>query len=221
MKQAKFIIVAGGGRVGFDLAKALVEQGKDVVVIEKDPAVCERIASEMNALVINGDATNKKILEDARIQGADVFVAVTGNDSENIVASQLAKHSYGVPLVLARIEDPDRAKAMEGMGIDLIVRPAHVAAMVLENAIVLPGTTSVLVSGTTTRAVEAEVSEDSRVKEKRIADLSIPANCVMAAIYRKGKLIIPRGDTVLKAGDMVALIGEEAALRKLVDMLRG
>jgi trk system potassium uptake protein TrkA len=221
MKKAAFIIIAGGGRVGSHLAKALVNEGKDVVVIEKDPAICEKLASEINALIINGDATNKKILEDARIQGADVFAAVTGFDNENIVACQLAKHSYNVPLVLARIEDTDRAKMMHGMGIDLIVSPAHVAAMVFENAIALPGTTSVLVSGTITRAVEVEVSHDSKVKNKKIADLSIPDRCVIAAIYRKGKLIIPRGDTIIKAGDIVAIIGEEGAIRKLVGMLKG
>lgn len=221
MKKAAFIIIAGGGRVGAHLAKALVEQGKDVVVIEKDPTICEKLASDINALIINGDATNKKILEDARIQGADVFAAVTGFDNENIVACQLAKHSYNVPLVMARIEDMDRAKMMHGMGIDLIVSPAHVAAMVFENAIALPGTTSVLVSGTITRAVEVEVSENSKAKDEKIKDLSVPAGCVIAVIYRKGKLIIPHGDTVIKTGDVVALIGEENALRKLVAVMRG
>jgi len=221
MKKATFVIIAGGGRVGSHLAKTLVSEGKDVVVVEKDPAVCEKLASEINALIINGDVTNKKVLEDARIQGADVFAAVTGYDNENIVACQLAKHSYNVPLVLARIEDMDRAKMMGGMGIDLIVSPAHVAAMVFENAIALPGTTSVLVSGTITRAVEVEVSEKSKASGKKIVNLSIPSGCVVAAIYRKGKLIIPHGDTVLKAGDVVALIGEENAIRKLVGILRG
>jgi len=221
MKKAAFIIIAGGGRVGSHLAKALVDQGKDVVVIEKDPAVCEKLATEINALIINGDATNKKILEDARIQGADVFAAMTGFDNENIVACQLAKHSYSIPLVLARIEDMDRAKMMHGMGIDLIVSPAHVAAMVFENAIALPGTTSVLISETVTRAVEVSVSDNSKVRDRKIADISVPAGCVMAAIYRKGKLLIPRGDTVIKAGDIIALIGEENALRKLVGMLKG
>jgi len=221
MKKATYIVIAGGGRVGAQLARQLIEQGKDVVVIEKDQALCERLSTEMNALVINGDTTDKKVLEDAKIENADVFAAVTGNDSENIVASQLAKHSYNVPLVLARVEDMDRARMMQGMGIDLIVSPAYVAAMVFENAIALPGTTSVLISETITRAVEVNVSENSKAKNKKIADLAIPVGCVVAAIYRKGKLIIPRGGTEIKEGDAVALIGEENALRKLVDILKG
>lgn len=221
MKKAVHIIIAGGGRVGSHLAKALEPSGRDIVVIEKDSKVCEKLASEVNALVICGDASDKKTLEEARIQKADAFVAVTGNDNENIVACQLAKFSYKVPLVLARVEDMDRAQMLRGMGIDLIVSPAHVAAMVFENAIALPGTTSVLVSESITRAVEVTVSEVSKIMGKRIRDLSLPLECVIAAIYRGGKLIIPHGDTVIKSGDIVALIGKESAIGKVVDILRG
>jgi trk system potassium uptake protein TrkA len=221
MKKANYVIITGGGRVGLSLAKLLEPSGRDIVLIEKDPKVCEKLASELHALVICGDASDKKTLEDARIKTADVFVAVTGNDSENIVACQLAKNSYGVPLVLARVEDIDRAQMCCSMGIDLIVSPAHVASVVFENAIALPGTTSILISETITRAVEVTVSENSKAIGKRIRDLSLPHECVIAAIFRGGKLIIPHGDTVIKSGDIIALIGKEGAIRKVVDILKG
>jgi trk system potassium uptake protein TrkA len=221
MKKASYVIIAGGGRVGSHLAKILEPSGKDIVVIEKNQQVCEKLSSEVNALVICGDASDKKTLEEAKIQMADVFVAVTGNDNENIVACQLAKYSYKVPLVLARVEDMNRAQMLRGMGIDLIVSPAHVAAMVFENAIALPGTTSILISETITRAVEVTVSEESKVRGKRIRDLALPLECVFAAIYRGGKLIIPHGDTALKSGDIIALIGKEDAIGKVVNLLKG
>jgi trk system potassium uptake protein TrkA len=221
MKKASYVIIAGGGRVGAHLAKMLEPSGKDIVVIEKEQQVCEKLSSDINALVICGDASDKKTLEEAKIQMADVFVAVTGNDNENIVACQLAKYSYKVPLVLARVEDVTRAQMLHGMGIDLIVSPSHVASMVLENAIALPGTTSILVSETITRAVEVDVPENARIAGKKIKDLALPAECVFAAMYRGGKLIIPRGDTVVKAGDIVALIGKEDAIRKAVNLLKG
>ncbi len=221
MKKANYVIIAGGGRVGAHLAKILEPSGRDIVVIEKDPEICEKLSSEVNALVICGDASDKKTLEDAKIQMADVFVAVTGNDNENIVSSQLAKYSYRVPLVLARVEDMDRAKMLRGMGIDLIVSPSHVASMVFENAIALPSTVSILVSETTTRAVEVTVPGDSKILGKRIRDLQLPTECVIAAIYRTGKLILPHGDTVMKPGDIVALIGKEDAIAKVVDILKG
>ena len=221
MKKASYVIIAGGGRVGSHLAKVLEPTGKDIVVIEKDQQVCEKLSSDINALVICGDASDKKTLEEAKIQMADVFVAVTGNDNENIVACQLARYSYKVPLVLARVEDVTRAQMLHGMGIDLIVSPSHVASMVLENAIALPGTTSILVSDTVTRAVEVSVPDVSKIAGKKIKDLSLPAECVFAAMYRGDKLIIPRGDTVVKAGDIVALIGKEDAIRKAVNILKG
>jgi len=221
MKKANYVIIAGGGRVGSHLAKILEPSGRDIVVIEKDLVVCEKLSSEINALVICGDANDKKTLEDAKIQMADVFVAVTGNDNENIVSSQFAKYSYKVPLVLARVEDMDRAKMLRGMGIDLIVSPSHVASMVFENAIALPSTVSILVSETTTRAVEVTVPGDSKILGKRIRDLQLPLDCVVAAIYRTGKLILPHGDTIMKPGDVVALIGKEEAIGKVVDILKG
>ncbi|KUO39828.1 MAG: hypothetical protein APZ16_01385 [Candidatus Hadarchaeum yellowstonense] len=221
MKKAQYVIIAGGGRVGSHLAKILEPSGRDIVIIEKDSEVCEKLSSELNALVICGDATDKKTLEDAKIQMADVFVAATGNDNENIVASQLAKYTYKVPLVLARVEDMDRAKMLRGMGIDLIVSPSHVAALVFENAIALPNTTSILVSETITRAVEVTIPGDSKILGKRIRDLNLPLECVIAVIYRGGKLILPHGDTVMKPGDIVALIGKEEAIRKTVEILKG
>ncbi|KUO42710.1 MAG: hypothetical protein APU95_01445 [Hadesarchaea archaeon YNP_N21] len=221
MRKANYVIIAGGGRVGSHIAKILEPTGRDIVVIEKDPQVCEKLSSELNALIICGDASDKKTLEEAKIQMADVFAAVTGNDNENIVACELAKRAYKVPLVLARVDDVERAKMLSGMGIDLIVSPAHVAAMVFENAITLPGTTSILISETITKAVEVRVSEDSRAIGKKIRDLSLPLDCVIAVIYRDGKLIIPRGDTVIKSGDIVAVIGKEEAIRKVVEILKG
>jgi len=221
MKKANYVVIAGGGRVGAHLAKMLVLEGRDVAVIESDSAICEKLAGEINALVICGEATDKKTLEDAGIQRADVFAAVTGNDAENIVASQLAKYSYKIPLVLARVEDMDRAKMLRNMGIDLIISPSHVAAMAFENAIALPGTTSILISETITRAVEVNVSNDSKAVGKRIKDLPLPPECVIAAIYRGAKLIIPHGGTILKADDIVALIGKDKAIIKAVDILKG
>ncbi len=221
MKKAEYVIIAGGGRVGAHLAKALEPTGRDVVIIEKDPKICEKLSSELSALVICGDASDKKILEDAGIQRADVFAAVTGDDNENIVACQLSKYSYRVPLVVARVEDMDRAQMLRGMGVDLIVSPSHVASLVFENAIVLPNTTSILITETSTRAVEVIMPDDSKVLGKRIKDLELPVECVIAAIYRKGKLILPHGDTVIKPGDVIALIGREDAIRKVLKILKG
>lgn len=221
MKKANYVVIAGGGRVGSHLAKMLVAEGRDVVVIDNDSSVCDKLAGEINALVICGNASDKKTLEDAGVKKADVFAAVMGNDSENIVAAQLAKLSYKVPLVLARVEDMDRAKMLRNMGIDLIINPSHVAAMAFENAIALPGTISILISETITRAVEVNISDKSKAVGKRIKDLTLAPDCVIAAIYRGAKLIIPHGGTILKADDIVALIGKDKAIMQAVDILKG
>lgn len=219
VRKASYVIIAGGGRVGLHIAKALEPSGRDIVIIEKNPKVSEKLSEELSALVLCGDATDVKVLEEAKIQNADVFVAVTGNDNDNIVACQLAKFTYKVPLVLARVENAERAEMLKNMGIDLTVNPSRVAAMVFENAIALPGTTSILISETATRAIEVAIPEISKVGGKRIKDINFPRGCVIASIYRGGKLLIPHGDTVLKPGDIIALIGEEKAIAKVVKLL--
>ena len=219
-RKVSYIVIAGGGSIGAHLVKMLeASGGKDIAVIEKDRRICENLSSSINALVICGDAGDKKTLERAKIQMADVFVAATESDNENIVACQFAKYSYKVPLVFARVENMERAQMMRGMHIDLIVSPAHVASAVFENAIALPGATSILMSETTTRAVEILVPDDSKAAGKNIKDLPLPPECVIAAVHREGKLIIPRDDTVIKPCDTVAVIGEEDAIRKVMDIL--
>ena len=221
MKKATYVIIVGGGRVGAELAKTLVKGVRDVVIVEKDAAICEKLASEINALLINGDATDIKTLDDAGIKKADVLVAVTGDDNENIVACQLAKYQFKVPMVLARVEDLERAKMLRNMGMDLIVSPSHVAALVFENAIAIPSTAIILTSDTITRAVELTVPEDSKAAGKKIRDLSISPDCVIAALYRGGKFIIPHGGTTIKSGDIMALIGKEKDIIKVVEILKG
>ena len=96
MKRTNYVIIAGGGRVGYSLAKALEPSGRDIVIIDKEPQVFEKLSSELKALIICGDASDKKTLEEAKIRFADVFVGATGNDNENIVACEIAKRIYKV-----------------------------------------------------------------------------------------------------------------------------
>ncbi|MCQ8898185.1 MAG: NAD-binding protein [Hadesarchaea archaeon] len=220
MKKPRLVLIAGGGRVGSHLAEVLTKKGRDVVLIDKDPQVCERLAERLNVLIIHGDATEKETLEEAKVGEADVFVGATGNDNDNIVACQLAKNAYGVPLVMARVEDPELAKMAKSFNIDLMVSPSHVASMVLENAISLPGTTSIFLSDTPMTAAEIRIPEGSKVVHKKLSELTIPRGCIIGMIYRNGELVVPRGDSTLEAGDIVAIMGKEEAIAKLVDQIR-
>jgi trk system potassium uptake protein TrkA len=126
---------------------------------------------------------------------------------------------FQVPLTLARVESPEMIKTAQETGIDFVFSPSHVSAFVLENAISLPGTVSVLLSGTLTRAVEITLPERSPAEGKTVESLKMPKGCVIGAVYRRGNLIIPHGSTVLRRGDVLALIGEEVAIRKALKLL--
>ncbi len=220
MKVPSYVIIAGGGRIGSRLAELLTDRGIDVAIIEKDREVCEELATRLNALVINGDATSRKALEDAGARQADIFAGVTGDDSHNIVACHMAKHLFQIPFTIARVENPEMIKTAQETGINFVFSPSDVSAHVLENTILLPGTTSVLLSRSLTRAVEILLPDNSPAAGKTIKELKMPKGCVIGAIFREGGLIIPHGDTVLRGGDMIALIGEEDAIRRSIKIFR-
>lgn len=220
MGEIEYVVIGGGGRIGSKLAELLIKKGIEVVIVEKNKDTCEALSSRLNAMILNDDITNPKALEDAGARHADVFVAVTGDDSHNIVACHMAKHIFQVPITMARVENPEMRRTAEETGIDFVFSPSQVSAFVLENSILLPGTTSVLISETLTRAVEITLERNAPADGKMIEELKLPKGCIIGAIYRKGSLVIPHGRTVLKSGDIVALIGEEEAIRKAIKLFK-
>lgn len=127
-----FVVISGGGKVGSFLAMQLPRKGHDVVVIEKNPEVCQRISSETPALVIKGDACDYRCQEEANVGRADVFAAVTGEDDDNLVACQLAKVHFNVPRTVVRVNNPKNERIFNLLGIDAISSTTVIARLIEE-----------------------------------------------------------------------------------------
>ncbi|MBR1610876.1 MAG: TrkA family potassium uptake protein, partial [Methanobrevibacter sp.] len=112
-----YIVIMGGGRVGLALANLLIENGEDITLIESDEALCADVAAELDALVICGNGTNSKLLEETNIEDADFFIATTGNDEANLLSCILVR-KYNVPHIIARVSNPDHEEAFKEVGID-------------------------------------------------------------------------------------------------------
>ena len=112
-----YIIIMGGGRVGLTLANLLSEEGNDITLIESDETLCNEVATDLDALVINGNGTNSKLLEEVNIDDADAFVAATGNDEANLLSCILVR-KYDVKRIIARVSNPDHEEAFREVGID-------------------------------------------------------------------------------------------------------
>ncbi len=213
------IVIAGAGEVGYNLATSLAPS-HDVIVIEKDVSRFERV-SELDVVAVSGNAANVKVLKDAGVEKADVFLAVTGDDEVNLL-SGLAAKKIGAKSVIVRVENPeyvDRPIVKDHpLGYDVLVCPQLSLAQEAARIIGIPGAIEVVTfSGGRVEMIEFQVMEGSKADGKTVAELNLPQNIVIASIYRNGHIEIPRGDTVLRAGDRVSIVGKTED----IEMLKG
>lgn len=216
------VIVAGGGKVGAHLAGLLLAGGHRVKVIETR---AERIPVLRNELteepVVHGSATDPDLLEATGIAQAEVVAAVTGSDETNLVVSSLARFEFHVPRIIARVNNPRNVWLFTPqMGVDVALNQSDLMARLIEEEMSL-GDMMVLLKLRKGQysLVEEKVHPAALAVGKAIRDLDLPAECVVAAIIRRGKLIIPRGDIVLEAADEVLAVTHATQLAALVALL--
>ena len=178
-----YVIIMGGGRVGLTLASAMIKASFDVTLIEKDQELCNLAASELDALVICGNGTDLKSLEEANISEADAFVAATGNDEANLLACILVK-DYNPKKLIARISDPAHEEAFRKVGIDATVSPELTAAAYLEKLIIRPKIADMVILGKGNAELLDIPVENSKVIGKKIGEISPTKNYVICAIYK-------------------------------------
>ena len=190
-------VITGGGRRRRHLSVDLVERGHEVTLIEQDRGLVEKLqawAPKVN--VMHGDAC-RPVLEDAALSAADVLVAATGDDEDNLVTSLLAKQEFAVPRTLARVNHPKNEWLFtEQWGVDAAVSPPHILTAMVEEAVTV-GDDLVRSGGGRTSIVEMTLPEGSPSVGRAVYELRLPADSVIVAILREGHVVIPQPETVL------------------------
>ena len=211
-----YIIIVGGGKIGYYLVKTLLPYKHKVVVIESQRELCKKIANELNIPVFNGDGTNIDTLSEVEIEKADIFIAVTGRDEDNLIACQLAKRNYGIKRTIARVNNPKNITVFERLGVDLPVSSTSIIADLIEQEVDYAGmkTLMKLKNG---RLVLSEVciSNNSPVVNKSLKDINIPKDCILISVIRDEEVIIPNGFTVLQAGDYIIAVSSKEDQQEL------
>jgi len=203
------IVIAGAGSVGRFMARQLVASGHDVTIIDQAPAVASRFGSADNGLTWQiGDACEVDTLAAAGCAEADVLAAATGDDEDNLVISLLAKQEFGVPRVLARVNNPDNEWMFNEMwGVDLSVSTPHLLTAMVEEAVNVGSLVRLLsFEGGKVRLSEVTLTDDSPAIGQEIVALGLPRESTIVAVIRDRHVIVPRGDTVLRAGDEVLVL---------------
>jgi trk system potassium uptake protein TrkA len=222
-----YIVIVGGGKVGFYLAKGLLDEGHEVLIVERDvrhPHRSEEIADELgDDVVLRGDGCEASTLEKAGVARADIFIAVTGEDEDNLVACQVAKHHFSVPRTIARINNPKNATIFKVLGIDTTVSATSVILGNLEQE--LP--THHLVSLMTLRGgglemVELKIPGHSPAVGRSIQELTLPKSAFVSLVVDSaGSASLPTPSTVLQAEDQVLAVTRPESEQELRHALTG
>ena len=204
----------GGGRVGRALANLLIDSGADITLIESDEALCNEVASDLDALVIHGNGTSSKLLEETNIEDADCFIATTGNDEANLLSCILVR-KYNVETIVARVSHPDHEEAFKEVGIDKVISPEISAARDLAQYVTNPRVSKLTTLGEgDAEIIEMTITND-KVIGKRFRDVSPDKDFIIIATYKQGKLFIPQPDDTISRGEKVSLLLKRGTLRKV------
>jgi trk system potassium uptake protein TrkA len=218
-----YIIVVGGGRVGYYLTKALLGEGHEVLLVEKNAAVCETISDELGSICIRGDGCEAVILAEAGTDRADMLIAVTGDDEDNLVACQVAKHKFNVPRTIGRIRNPQNETIFKKLGIDVTVSSTNVILEHIEEKLPTHPLTHLLaIEDRGLEIVEVKIPPDSATVGKLVKELSLPPGSILSLIIRKAsKPVVPTASTVIEAGDQIIAVTPPELEESLWTALRG
>jgi trk system potassium uptake protein TrkA len=199
------VAIAGAGNVGVYIASDLKEDGHDVLLIEENPDLVALLKPTLDVEWVVADACEVTSLHEAGVAGADVMVAATGDDEDNLVISLLAKQEFAVPRVIARVNHPKNQWLFnETWGVDVSVSTPHLLTALVEEAVSVGSLVRLLqFEGGEARLVEVTLADDTPAAGTPLAELSVPRDATIVAVVRDRHVVVPRGDTVLKAGDEV------------------
>ena len=217
-----YVVISGGGKVGSFLAGRLLDKGHAVAIIEKDSAICENLATSINALVINGDACDHRFQEEAHVERADVFAAVTGDDDDNLVACQLAKVSFGASRTVARVNNPKNEHIFKLMGIDAISSTTVIAELIERETTIGEIITLYTMHKGRLVIVEVDIPERGcRACGRPISELGLPRGSVLVAVVKGEEAIVPSGEDILEPGDSVIAVTSLEQEDRLISILTG
>jgi amino acid transporter/K+/H+ antiporter YhaU regulatory subunit KhtT len=224
------VLIVGGGNQGANIADRLLKQDEfrmvfrsseyRITFIEQDEERCEELGNRYNVPIFRGDGTKQELLEQVEPHKMDVAIAATSSDERNAIVALQAKR-LGIERVIAIARDPDYVSLMEDNGIVCISAPYATAAMV-ENVLDRPQVADLFeIESGVASLIDMVVPEESPVVGRRIRDIDVPEQCVVAAVLRDGQFVVPRGETEIRAGDEVVFVGPQDAIQTAHRLFKG
>ena len=206
-----YFVIAGGGQVGFHLAKALLESSHEVMLLESDRRRAQAIEAELGSVVLHAPADEGRYQLEAGCQRADAVIAVTGEDPANLIICQLAKWKCNVPRVIARVNDPKNEIVFKALGIDETISSTRVIMNVIEQELPSGGFLPLMpLTGSHLELIEAEVAAGTPAAGRSIGKLGLPEGAAIGGIVRKGVVVHADDETKLQIGDRIVVLSPTA-----------
>jgi trk system potassium uptake protein TrkA len=215
-----YAVIVGGGKIGYYLARSLINNNYEVLLMEKDAGSYRRLASDLGDVVMQGDGCDPLVLKCAGVERADLVVAATGDDADNLVICQMVQHCFGQARTIARVNNPDHESLFHELGVRERVNSTEAILNLLGQKV---GRAAVILLGALERsnieAIELIVDEGSPLLGAKLCEARLPEEALIISVIRDGHALIPSADTVFATGDvLVTLIPPEleAAIREFI-----
>jgi trk system potassium uptake protein TrkA len=206
-----YILIVGVGKVGFNLLWLLGREGHTLAAVEKEEKICQKVAEDLeDVLVIRGDGCDPSFLKEAGVEKAQVLVATTGDDEDNIIIAQLAKENFKVPRVVARINNPKNEPIFNKFGIDTVSGTAFISKLIEEEVTMGDILSLMPIKKGNFSVLKLDLDTTTPVVNNALSSVKLPEETVVISIIRGDDVILPKGETVFKDGDsVIALVKDE------------
>jgi trk system potassium uptake protein TrkA len=202
-----YVVIAGAGKVGWNLARELIAKGHEVTVIESERSRYLTVEQELEHAIQYGDATELWVLERAGINRADLTIAVTGDDEDNLLICQIAKEKYLCARIIARVNNPRNRPYFELLGIQPVVSATDLILRLIEHEVPSYGLVHLLdLRDEQLEIIEVEVGQGAPAAGRKVAEVELPDGSLIISVLRNGRGFVPKADTVIDAGDEVLLV---------------
>lgn len=217
-----YVIVVGGGKVGYHLTRTLLGEGHEVTLIEKEAAHVAELTTDLGDTVVAGDGCEVRVMQDVGMARADVVVAVTGHDEDNLVVCQMAQRKFRVPRQIARVNNPKNEPIFHMLGVTETISSTRILYSLIEQE-VESGASLLLTALKRGKIVitAVDLSPDSPGSHRMVKDIHMAGECVLAAIIRDEHILLPSGTTRLEPGDTVIAVATPADQEAVREALLG
>lgn len=202
-----YVIIVGAGKVGLNLTRELIDKGHEISLIESNRGRFMKVENELEHIVQYGDGTELWVLERAGIERADMVIAVTGDDEDNLLIPQVAREKYGVERIITRVNNPRNLQHFELLGVQPAVSATDLILRLIEHEVPKYGLVHLLdLPQEQLEIIEIEVADDSEAVGKSVRELSVPDGSLVISVLRNGTGFVPKAETEIDSGDEVLVV---------------